>query len=271
MNRRPQMTGLGSVIPAFSSGAPVHRTLGKIVAGTVGSVWARLARAEGLRVGVSDLESEIRAIIARVWPYTLTSTERLAALCASVDYVVEHDIEGAFVECGLWKGGSLLAILLRLHQLGVADRQVVGFDTFTGMTEASELDIDYKGDRSARRPAGLPTEPGTSREAVAALMATSGYPPALLSLVAGPAEETLPGQAPPAVALLRLDTDWYASTRHELEHLYPRLAVGGVLIIDDYGHFKGARKAVDEYFGDERIFLQRVDYAARLAIKQEQP
>ena len=85
----------------------------------------------------------------------------------------------------------------------------------------------------------------------------------------GPVEDTLPAHAPETLALLRLDTDWYVSTRHELEHLYPRLVVGGVLIVDDYGHYQGARKAVDEYFEGHRVLLQRIDYTGRLAIKQQ--
>ena len=71
---------------------------------------------------------------------------------------------------------------------------------------------------------------------------------------------------PERIALLRIDTDWYESTRHELVHLYPRLSPGGVLIIDDYGHWQGARKAVDEYF-QAGLFLNHIDYTGRLAIK----
>jgi hypothetical protein len=100
-------------------------------------------------------------------------------------------------------------------------------------------------------------------------MATTGYPADKLVFVKGRVEDTLPGSAPAAVALLRLDTDWYQSTRHELEHLYPRLAAGGVLVLDDYGSFEGARKAVDEYFAEYDIgpYLHRVDSTGRIAVK----
>jgi hypothetical protein len=81
-------------------------------------------------------------------------------------------------------------------------------------------------------------------------------------------ESTIPEHAPESIALLRLDTDWYESTRHELTHLYPLLVPGGVLIIDDYGHLQGARKAVDEYFRDRPILLSRTDYSGRIAVKQ---
>ena len=82
-------------------------------------------------------------------------------------------------------------------------------------------------------------------------------------------EDTLPEQAPSRIALLRLDTDWYESTRHELIHLYPRLSQGGVLIVDDYGHWDGCRLAVDEYFATEAdpVLLTRIDYTGRICVK----
>jgi hypothetical protein len=90
--------------------------------------------------------------------------------------------------------------------------------------------------------------------------------------VPGRVEDTIPGEAPETISLLRLDTDWYESTRHELEHLYPRLSLGGVLVLDDYGHWRGAREAVDEYFTQTGEFplLSRIDYTGRIAIRTAQ-
>jgi hypothetical protein len=96
-----------------------------------------------------------------------------------------------------------------------------------------------------------------------------GYPLEQVKFVKGLVEHTVPDQAPERIALLRLDTDWYESTRHELCHLYPRLERRGVLVIDDYGHWQGARRAVDEYFRNASppVLLQRIDYTARLVLK----
>ncbi len=82
-------------------------------------------------------------------------------------------------------------------------------------------------------------------------------------------EDTIPARIPDEIALLRLDTDWYTSTLHELHHLYPRLAKHGILIIDDYGHWQGARQAVDEYFKDAGpdLYLHRIDYTGRILVK----
>lgn len=222
-------------------------------------------------IGTDDLPDDVQNVIARSWPYTLTSRERLAAMCSAVDYITTHGVEGSIVECGLWKGGSLFAAVLRLQGLGAQPREMIGFDTFCGMTEPSDLDVDFKGMRYQDHWApSSETEPGTSPEDVMALLTSTRYPASAIRLVAGPVEATLPAAAPERIALLRLDTDWYESTRHELENLYPRLSVGGVLIIDDYDHCQGARRAVDEYLGGHRILLHRIDYTGRVGVKQHE-
>jgi hypothetical protein len=102
-------------------------------------------------------------------------------------------------------------------------------------------------------------------------MTATGYPSNKIHFIKGPVEETIPRQMPsPSIALLRLDTDWYESTKHELIHLFPRLSAGGILIIDDYGHWAGARQAVDEYFAGlpEKYFFHRIDYSGRLIVKR---
>jgi hypothetical protein len=106
-------------------------------------------------------------------------------------------------------------------------------------------------------------------EDVQANMATTGIDDARLRFVKGPVEETIPASAPERIALLRLDTDWYESTRHELEHLWDRLSPNGVLVIDDYGHWAGARKAVDDFFAGrpDAPMLARLDYTGRIAVK----
>jgi hypothetical protein len=93
-----------------------------------------------------------------------------------------------------------------------------------------------------------------------------GYPRGQTFFVRGPVEETIPRTIPERIALLRLDTDWHESTRHELVNLYPRLVPGGFLMIDDYGHWSGAKKT-DECFSGPSLFLNRSDYSGRLAIK----
>ena len=211
-----------------------------------------------------------RAIVERAKPYTLTSVQRLQAVIDAVRYIERRGIPGALAECGVWRGGSVLAMLLTLQDAGATERDVYLYDTFTGMTDPTEADTSPFDD-AAREGAAydyLFDPEHTGEDAVLALLAGTGYPRERLHAVAGPVEETLPAHAPEQLALLRLDTDWYESTRHELEHLYDRLSPGGVLIVDDYGHWEGAARAVEEFFATrEPLLLSRIDYTGRIAVK----
>jgi hypothetical protein len=219
-----------------------------------------------------DFDPEWIETLERVAPYTMTTPERGAAVCWATEYLVSNDIPGSFVECGVWKGGSTMAAALTLTRLEADDRDLYLFDTFAaGMTRPTEEDIDYAGVPVLRdwpAPEDDHGAGGVSLSEVRSNLARTGYDSDRLHFIEGPVERTIPERAPDSIALLRLDTDWYESTRHELDHLYPRLVPGGVLIIDDYGHLQGARKAVDEYFDGRRILLSRTDYSGRIAVKQ---
>jgi O-methyltransferase len=219
----------------------------------------------------ADLSSDHRALYARVTPYTQTSLERVAALADAVEYTIRRDIPGDFVECGVWRGGSSMAVALTLMRLGVRDRRLWLYDTFGSMPPAGEHDRDYAGRLLTAGPSAEINNSshtsGLTVSEVQSTMGSTGYPPECVTYVKGLVEETITRSAPARIALLRLDTDWYASTHHELVHLYPQLERGGVLIVDDYGHFAGARKAVDEYFADDPILLSRIDYTGRMAVK----
>jgi hypothetical protein len=224
-----------------------------------------------------DYEPELERTIRRVRRYTMTTPRRIAALCDSVAYAVRADVPGAVVECGVWKGGSMMAAALTLLRLGAADRDLYLFDTFQGMPPPTDEDVFSAYDgysprrhwRRRQREGAHNTWHYVPVEQVRAALLSTGYPAERVHLVEGRVEETLPSGAPERIAVLRLDTDWYASTKHELEHLYPRLSPGGALILDDYGHYEGARRAVDEYFDarGERLLLSRIDYTGRVAVK----
>lgn len=219
------------------------------------------------------------AIIERAFPYTMTGVLRLQALVDAVRYCVRRGVRGDFAECGVWHGGSVLAMIMTLQDLGEV-RDVYLFDTFEGMTVPTALDGSpverhaLETWEEAKRNKQMAWEgffePETFNEdRVRDTVLSTGYPEDRVHLVRGPVEETLPHPAVQRLALLRLDTDWYESTRHELEHLYPALSPGGALIVDDYGHWEGCRKAVDEYFSRHPppVLLNRIDYSARIAIK----
>ncbi|MGV3485745.1 MAG: TylF/MycF/NovP-related O-methyltransferase [Planctomycetaceae bacterium] len=221
-----------------------------------------------------DIDATTLGHIEACRAFTMTSPERLLALIQAVDYVSQHQIPGDIVECGVWKGGSMMAVARTLVANGGTDRDLRLFDTFEGMPPADDVDRDLRGNSATRLLAE--EDPLTSKvwaiaqlEEVVRNLSTTGYPSERIHYIKGKVEDTIPQQAPPSISLLRLDTDWYTSTRHELVHLFPRLSPGGVLIIDDYGHWEGARRAVDEYIREHslRLLLCRIDYTGRMAIK----
>jgi O-methyltransferase len=220
------------------------------------------------------MEAKFHELRKQAAPYTMTSVERMYALYKSVEYIVHNRVPGDFVECGVWKGGSAMLIALVLRDLGATDRRIFLYDTFEGMSEPTGVDRSITGEFApATWPQTMTGEVSSwcyaGLEEVMTNLSSTGYPRELLHFVQGKVEDTVPATLPGPVALLRLDTDWYESTYHELQHLFPLICRGGVLIIDDYGYWQGAKKAVDDYFRDAgtRPLLVRLDSTGRLAVK----
>jgi O-methyltransferase len=230
---------------------------------------------EDLLVTYPDLAPGFVEPYAAALAYTMTSPERMYALWQAVGHVSSRGVPGAFVECGVWRGGSSMLMAHTLLARDDSSRELWLYDTFAGMPAPAEQDVDFTGRPAADQLREGDGDPGNlafayaSLEEVRANMGRTSYPPDRVRYVAGPVEDTIPEHAPESIALLRLDTDWASSTRHELVHLWPRLAIGGVLVIDDYGHWAGARQAVDEYFEqrDDAPMLVRVDYTGRVGTR----
>lgn len=194
----------------------------------------------------------------------------------AVQYAV-RSLDGVIVECGVWKGGSAVVMANAAVDAGDSERQIYLYDTFAGMTRPTEADFKIDTGESAepRYSANVQSDhcawTYSPIDEVRRNLRRSGMPEERFTLVKGKVEDTIPEQAPDKIAVLRLDTDWYESTLHELNHLFPRLVTGGVLIADDYGYWAGARKAVDEYFEQNSFrihFHQNADYGAIVGIKQ---
>ena len=234
---------------------------------------ARVNLELALRAPEETPEPEFERMRERCAPYTMTSRERLYSVYQAARYLVGASVEGDVVECGVWRGGS--AMMAALAFAASSDtRRLWLYDTFEGMpaptaqdTASWEADPHEEWARNQRD--GINEWCYSPLEEVRANMVSTGTPADRLEFVQGKVEETIPGRVPEQIALLRLDTDWYESTRHELIHLFPRLVRGGVLIVDDYGHWPGVRRAVDEHLAehDVHLLLARVDYAGRMAVK----
>ena len=210
---------------------------------------------------------------------TMVSPERLVATIKACKHAVEAEIEGDFVECGVWRGGVSLAAKLTFENYG-SDKRVWLFDTFTGMTEPTEADRAVHSGKSARDTYFERQNDGgwclASLRDVRSNFEKAGANLEPVHFVEGDVLTTLADEAnlPQAISVLRLDTDWYESTKKELEILYPRLSAGGSLLIDDFGHWEGARKAVEQYFAliepAARPLLHYTDHCGRMGVKIRQ-
>tara|TARA_R110002110_G_scaffold405945_1_gene625405 strand:- start:14771 stop:16450 length:1680 start_codon:yes stop_codon:yes gene_type:complete len=229
--------------------------------------------------GTADMDPTFLPIYEKCKEFSMTSAARLFSVFKAVEYLHSAGIKGDFVECGVWRGGSMMVAAEALKMLGDETRQFHLFDTFEGLPEPTSEDVDVWGHSADKWWQQKKTSNESSDWARASLpevqknMALTGYPSDKVVCIQGMVEDTIPARAPSNIALLRLDTDWYASTKHEMEQLFPRLVPNGVLIIDDYGHFKGAKQAVDEYLLEAKLplMLIRVDYTGRIAINNVGP
>lgn len=209
---------------------------------------------------------------------SMTSVERLSATWASCTAVISNQIPGAFVETGVWRGGHAVVASQAFRELG-ASRELWLFDTFAGMTKPTGVDVRFHDRFPAIRRWEAEKQSGDilwSRASLPDVMANLDRFGSLnqdCHFVEGPLEETLithaPQELPQKIAVLRLDTDWYESTKIALEFFWPRLSPGGIIIIDDYGWWLGSRKATEEYFAEIglRPLLIPSDGGQRIGVK----
>lgn len=203
------------------------------------------------------MESEFIKMYELIKPFTMVSIERLYATYQAVKYIEANNIPGDIVECGVWKGGCSMLMALSLES---TVRELYLYDTFEGMPKPSEVD-------------GVEASKQWKKGWCYSAITEVKYNMSLIDhscniqYVKGMVQDTIPGTIPGKIAVLRLDTDWYNSTLHELIHLYPLLSKGGVLLLDDYGYWKGQRDAADEYFGAKKPLMHRPDYAGRTIVK----
>jgi len=206
---------------------------------------------------------------------TMISYQRMFANMLVAKNIIQNNIEGDFIECGVWKGGSTLLVKLLFDEYKINNR-VWLFDTFEGMTEPSIEDVKSTTGENAINKFLISKKNEyvdwcyASIEEVQKNFVEAGVNLSNCNFIKGDVENTIPKEAKniDKISFLRLDTDWYESTKIELKYLYPKIIKKGFLIIDDYGRWDGSKKAVDEYFEKMKIqpLKSMIDYSSRLIV-----
>lgn len=242
---------------------------------------SRLHEELAIKIGtepVGDLDPGFFEIYYKCQDQTLTGLKDMYALYEAAAHVAKAGIPGDYVECGVWRGGSSMIVALAFLQNNVTGRKLYLYDTYEGLPAFGPDDGDGAPSPS-KVVQGIATllRGGQSGMFCASIeearqnMHSTAYPAENVILVKGLVENTLPAQAPAQVSLLHLDSDLYGPTYHSLTHLFPRLSRGGIFVIDDYGGWKGCRKASDQYFEEQGIkpFLMRAgDSGVRVGVKE---
>ena len=207
---------------------------------------------------------------------TMTSRKRIYATLLACHHATSAGLVGDFVECGVWRGGNAIAaadVFARRNR----NSKVYLFDTFAGMTAPTEHDVANANGELALAQYERDQRDSHNEWCYASLedvrnnFKNAGVLCDNVRFVKGDVLESLSRDKdlPDEISVLRLDTDWYESTKKELEVLWPRLVSGGILMIDDYGYWGGAKKAVDEFFAERtRPFFSYIDHTGRLAVKR---
>ena len=194
----------------------------------------------------------------------------------SLDYLFKRNrIEGDIVECGVFKGANCRFICDYLKSINYENINIFLYDTFEGMPCASSNDINIftkKNYNFYLKKMQKNNEVDNfykyeNIENVKKLLFQTNYNKNKIHFIKGLVEETIPKTIPNKISLLILDTDYYDSTKHELQHLYPLVEKGGIIIIDDYGTWSGVKKAVDEYFDNLNDFKSFIDHKTIFLIK----
>ena len=222
-----------------------------------------------------DDEANIKKAVSVIKRNTMVSFERLATLWLQVQHLDKHEIPGDLVECGVWRGGSAgMMALAHLQSRSNASRHLHLFDSWQGMPEPDRdfdgaLAVEYSGGVGGRTLEPIGRCVAALDEVRQLLEREIAYPPELIHYHVGWFQETLERTQVDKILLLRLDGDWYESTKICLEYLYPRVVKGEIVILDDYGYWAGCRKATDEFIErlSEPVMLHHIDADGRYFMK----
>ncbi len=222
-----------------------------------------------------DGEQDAREAMSVIRDNTMLSYERLVTLWQQVRYADRARLDGALVECGTWRGGASGMMAMAHLASGAATRELHLFDSFQGLPQPDaavdgQLAIDYAAGEAVGALAPIGQLVGPLEDNRALLRDRVGYPPELTRYHVGWFQDTVPPASVEIgrIAVLRLDGDWYESTKVCLDHLFPLVVSGGIVVIDDYGKWPGCRQAVDEHLArlPRPLYLHHIDPAGRYLV-----
>ena len=246
----------------------------------------KILQKHNLRIIVEDIKkpitlddltkNEIKRV-KKILNLTMVSSSNLTFLLSAINYIKKNKIHGDYAETGVWKGGVSILSYLTFSEKFKMKKNFYLYDTFEGMSNPEKVDETFKGESSIDLLNKLSKKKVDRKKNI--LIADCSIEDVKknfkkfsnknnLICIKGPVEKTLDikENLPNKISILRLDTDWYSSTKKELEILFPLLEKNGILIIDDYGFWKGARKAVDEYFKNKNVTMFKIDFTGRMII-----
>jgi SAM-dependent methyltransferase len=209
------------------------------------------------------VEPEFREILSNVREFTMCSMPALYDLYKSLKYVNQAGVPGDILEVGCWKGGALGLVLAADE---TKSRRVFGFDTFEGHLQPPEFETDIRGSNMRARwqelaDQGLPWNKADYLECTKLLSNLSHGRSDLFRLIVGDIKVTSKEFTKLTLSILRIDCDWYEESLVSLETFWPMVSSGGILILDDYGHHPGQKRAADEFFSSSKLKFTHVDYS----------
>ena len=220
---------------------------------------------------LAEIKKKDLNFLQKISRFSMCTPANHWAIIQSINHIKSLKLEGDLVECGVFEGGNII-LYQYLNKKNNLKKKIYAYDTFEGMTRPGKIDRDFKNNSAIRIKQNNSRWCYSDLETVKKNIISCNQSLNNFIFIKGDVLKTLNNKKnlPKKISLLRLDTDFYNSTLKELNILYPRLVKNGVLIIDDYGHWKGSKKAVDKYFNLKKKFkwFQRIDYASRLYIKK---
>jgi len=226
---------------------------------------------EKYRDSVVEIDKNLEKILKKSENYINASLPNRWGIIQSLQHVKRNKIKGDIVETGVFHGGGIIFLNDILKYLKLK-KTIWGYDTFEGIPNINlkkDRILGSKKIKHVKKRDNMDKNMYPTLDTVKNNLKKNNVKNQI-NLIKGDTKKTLKinKHLPKKISFLRLDTDFYESTLNELKTFYPKISKNGILMIDDYGHHVGCRKAVDEYFKNKKIWLHRIDYTARLIIKK---